>query len=313
MAAKDVDWETSRLVPRDEKQRLFRLPDDNDDDTVNKWSGAFYFVQAADTQFGLIDSYIKRVEPISWDEEIALSESLVAKCNRVIPKPKFLVVCGDLIDAMPSTDLRPAQLNDWKRVYSKLDKSIPLVCVCGNHDIGNEPTMDSIESYKREFKSEDYYYFVTAGVLFIVLNSQFYEHRANVESYARQQDRWFEEVLEKCKHYKHSILFEHIPWFLTSFDEDDQYFNINRELRLHWLRKIRAAGVTKIFCGHYHRNAGGWFEGLELVVTSAVGGQLGDDKSGVRLVWVRESGVEHQYFGLEELPARVDLERRQTA
>ena len=26
------------------------------------------------------------------------------------------------------------------------------------------------------------------------------------------------------------------------------------------LEKLYAGGVRKIFCGHYHRNAGGWFK-----------------------------------------------------
>ena len=34
------------------------------------------------------------------------------------------------------------------KCYSRLDKSIPLVCVCGNHDVGNRPTVETIEGYR---------------------------------------------------------------------------------------------------------------------------------------------------------------------
>ena len=63
------------------------------------------------------------------------------------PKPKFFIVCGDLVDAMPDQwpEIRARQEEDFFKVYSKLDKDIPLVCVCGNHDVGNRPTKETIE------------------------------------------------------------------------------------------------------------------------------------------------------------------------
>lgn len=266
----------------------------------------FYFVQGADSQFGLIDNFIKKLENPGWAEEIKLAQTFIANCNKLEPKPKFVVVCGDLVDAMPGTKLRQPQEIDFKKVFSHLNRDIPMVCVCGNHDIGNEPTIEAITEYKREF-GEDYFCFVVNEVFFIVINSQFYEHRANVEDYAKQHDQWLEDMLTKCKSYKYSIIFEHIPWFLKHFDEEDEYFNIKREIRLNWLRKFYEAGVTKIMCGHYHRNAGGWYKEMELVVTSAIGGTLGDDKSGARIVKVLNDKIEHKYHELREFPIKVDL------
>jgi len=51
----------------------------------------------------------------------------------------FFIVCGDLVDAFPEKfpEIRDQQTRDLLNIYSKLDKSIPLVCVCGNCDIGN--------------------------------------------------------------------------------------------------------------------------------------------------------------------------------
>jgi predicted MPP superfamily phosphohydrolase len=50
----------------------------------------------------------------------------------------FFIVCGDLVDAFPEQwpDIRAKQVEDLLNVYSDLDKSIPLICVCGNHDVG---------------------------------------------------------------------------------------------------------------------------------------------------------------------------------
>lgn len=61
--------------------------------------------------------------------------------------------------------------------------------------------------------------------------------------------------------------------------------------------------MKAVFCGHYHRNAGGCHDGLDVVVSSAIGCQLGDDAHGVRVVVVTEDQVVHRYHSLEQLSA----------
>lgn len=63
------------------------------------------------------------------------------------------------------------------------------------------------------------------------------------------------------------------------------------------------SGVKAVFCGHYHRNAGGCHDGLDVVVSSAIGCQLGDDAHGVRVVVVTADQVVHRYYSLEQLSA----------
>lgn len=77
------------------------------------------------------------------------------------------------------------------------------------------------------------------------------------------------------------------------------------------LFSLRLPGVTAVFSGHYHRNAGGCHDGLDMVVTSAIGCQLGDDTHGVRLVAVTANAVVHRYYSLEQLGQRsMDEELR---
>ena len=65
------------------------------------WSGPFTFVQAADTQYGMIDSYVyKKTEP-GWSKEIELTQTAINILNNMKPKPRFFVVCGDLLDSFP--------------------------------------------------------------------------------------------------------------------------------------------------------------------------------------------------------------------
>ena len=147
------------------------------------------------------------------------------------------------------------------------------MCVCGNHDVGDFPTRQSIQRYVDHF-GDDYFDFYCSGVHCIVLNSQFYAHSANVEDLKAEHERWLDGVLKEEK-AKHVIVFQHIPWFLNQGDEGKEYFNIEPNLRLKMLEKFLDAGVRKIFCGHYHRNAGGFYKSIELIVTSAIGLQIG--------------------------------------
>lgn len=66
-----------------------------------QWSGPFTFIQAADTQLGLIDRYLLKIEDFNWDKEKALCRESIRRINEMKPKPKFYVICGDMLDAYP--------------------------------------------------------------------------------------------------------------------------------------------------------------------------------------------------------------------
>lgn len=69
---------------------------------------------------------------------------------------------------------REAQEQDFIKVFKELDPVVPLVCVCGNHDVGNTPTPKAIQNFRDKF-GDDYFTFYCGGVMFIVLNSQYFE------------------------------------------------------------------------------------------------------------------------------------------
>ena len=124
---------------------------------------------------------------------------------------------------------------------------------------GNQPSKDTIHRYRSTW-GDDYFSFWTHGCLFIVLNSQLYEDCSLTEDLASEQDEWLDQVLLETEKAKYTFVFQHIPWFLKTPDEDKEYFNIETGLRMKMLNKFYDAGVSKIFCGHYHRNTGGlWF------------------------------------------------------
>lgn len=132
-------------------------------ETEGRWQGPFCFIHAADTQFGLIDSW--NAVPLAeqtWEKEIVLTRKAISAANKLSPKPRFFVVCGDLVNAFPWEKYNDPQVKDFKKIFTELDPSIPLICVCGNHDVGDSPTQESLQKYRNNF-GDDFYSFWVGG------------------------------------------------------------------------------------------------------------------------------------------------------
>ncbi|CAL8262333.1 unnamed protein product [Arctogadus glacialis] len=212
-----------------------------------------------------------------------------------------------------SSPYRSGQEADLKRALEDTDPSIPLVFVSGNHDLGNTPTPATVQQYCQDW-GDDYFSFWVGGVLCLVLNSQLFYDASLCPALKEAQDVWLNQQLHNCLEEprpKHVLVFQHIPLYLKTPDEDDDYFNLHKDVRPRLLEKFKAAGVKAVFSGHYHRNAGGAHDGLDMVVSSAIGCQLGGDAHGVRVVVVTADAVLHRYYSLEQLAAQgMDLDLR---
>ena len=261
------------------------------------WHQDFYFVQLADTQFGFFH------DNESWEEDLELSRLVVEKINMMKPPPRFVVVCGDLIHGFPHEAVGEQQTKDFKQVFGKVKDQIELICVCGNHDVGNHPTQETINLWNSRY-GDDYFQFWYGGVHCIVLNSQLYSVDSNLKE---DQKNWLRKTLKegqgKCIH---RIVFQHQPWFLFDEDEADSYWNIPMKERREGLELLEENDVRLVLAGHYHRNAVGvTSKGLEMVTSGPVGGTLGEGVSGLRIVKVSREKITHQYYPLKEAPENV--------
>jgi serine/threonine-protein phosphatase CPPED1 len=254
-------------------------------------SGDYFFIQLADTQFGMFTS------DRDFTQETANYEFVVANINRL--RPRFVVICGDLINKVGD----PAQTAEYLRITAKIDKSIPVYAAAGNHDVGNEPTPETIAYYRQHF-GPDHYSFVQGSLYGIVLNSGVISAPAKVQNEATAQEAWLKAELGKARASgaRHIVVFQHHSWFLEKADEPNQYFNISIEQRRVYLDLLKAAGVRYIFAGHYHRNSLGRDGDLEMITSGPVGQPLGTDPSGIRIVTVKDSGLEHRYYTLGNIP-----------
>jgi 3',5'-cyclic AMP phosphodiesterase CpdA len=251
----------------------------------------FFFVQASDPQFGMFTA------DKDFLQETANWEFAIANINRL--HPAFLVVTGDLTNKAGDA----AQLAEYRRINAMLDKSVHLYSVPGNHDVGNEPSPESLRAYRAAF-GPDYYSFREGPLYGIVLNSSLFKAPEKVADEAAKQEKWLEAELAKARSSGALIVvYQHIPWFLEKADEPDQYFNIPIETRRRALATLHRYGVKYVFAGHYHRNALGRDGDLEMITTGPAGMPIGPDPSGLRIAEVKDGAIVHKYYGFGTLPS----------
>lgn len=252
------------------------------------------FIQISDPQFGMY------AENRNFAQETANFEFAIASANRL--RPAFVVVCGDLINR--AGDAR--QIAEYQRIARKLSPAIPMYNVAGNHDVGNEPTPASLARYRKSF-GRDYYTFRHGDFEGVVLNSSLIQHPEKAQEEAARQEQWAKQEIAKAAaaRVKQVVVFQHIPWFLESADEQDQYFNIPLQTRTRWLDRLRQYEVQYTFAGHYHRNAYATSDGFRMITTGPVGKPLGPDPSGVRIAIMRAGEIKHEYYGFGNIPNEI--------
>src|ERR1035438_3480746 len=157
-----------------------------------------FFIQASDPQFGM---YTKDAD---FAQETTNFEFFISNLNRL--KPQFVVVTGDLTNKPADAD----QIAEYHRIARKLDASIKIYNVPGNHDVLNEATTASLASYRKNW-GPDYYTFDSGDVRGIVLNSSLIQAPVNVQAEADKQEQWLRGQLAKAKtDGKRIIVFQHI-------------------------------------------------------------------------------------------------------
>jgi serine/threonine-protein phosphatase CPPED1 len=261
-----------------------------------KLQAPFFFIQLTDPQFGM---YTANAD---FAQESANLEFAVAAVNRL--RPAFVVVTGDLVNRTDDE----AQAAEYLRILKKIDPAIAVHNLPGNHDVGNEPTPESIAAYAKRF-GPDHYAFRLPGFVGIAIDSGLVHAPQKAQAAAAEQDQWLRAELARAKaeQPRHIVVFQHHPVFLKEATEADSYDVIPQVRRAPMIGLYREAGVRFVFGGHYHQNAVARDGDLKVVTTGPIGMPLRGAKSGMRIVVVSDTGLEHRYYELGELPNKVTL------
>ena len=309
-----------------------------DGDEESPPSGAFSFVVCADTQIGMSS------ENKEWETELQYSRIAIKMINEMDPLPLFCCVCGDLTDMeytfntkedSPFTkeqcdEIQIKQRQDFQSTWSELHDDIALVCICGNHDIGNRPTKGSIDKFK-DFFGDDYFAFWSTRQSYnIVLNTTLFSNPTGAEDLYNLQLAWLEDRLSYAQSMNPTTIFVfgHHPWFLYNENEDtdtmtgispykhwtfpDSYFHIPKKNRMKVMELFEKYNVTAAFSGHFHQNmvSESTF-GMKMIVTGPLSDVMessGRPKDfvepstrGIRIVNVAEDGsLQHKFISLLE-------------
>ena len=254
-----------------------------------------FFIQMSDPQFGMFTSNA------GLEGETRNFERAISEANRL--RPAFVIVTGDLVNRPAD----PAQVAEYKRIIAKLDKSIPLYSVPGNHDIGNECSLEGLRSWGQAL-GRDHYSFRSGSLYAIVLNTVLMSAPAECAKEAAEQEAWLARELATARRARarHVILFQHHPLFVKDPAEPDTYHNVPALARQRFLALLNRSTVSHVFAGHLHYNVEEQADRIKMVTTGPVGKPLGGAQSGLRIVKFGGSSLEHRYYTLEELPERIE-------
>lgn len=256
----------------------------------------FYFVMLTDPQFGMYTSNE------NFMQETANYEFALATVNRL--KPGFAIVLGDLVNEGGDEE----QIREYMRISAKIDPSIPLYHVAGNHDVERQPTPESLAAYRDNF-GRDYYSFQEGPVYGIVLNSSLMFGSKHVIAEYDKQKSWLEEELKKAVESKapHTIIFQHHPYFLDSALESDGPWAMPLEYRKPMIELLNRYGGQYVFSGHTHKNNSGRAGNLEVVTIAPVGMPFDKDDSGITFVAISGNGVQYRYYDFGRLPNKLAI------
>ena len=253
----------------------------------------WFFIQITDPQFGMFENNT------GFEKETILYEKAVAEINKL--KPDFVVITGDFVHNGKASE----QIGEFKRITAKINPEIPVYYTPGNHDIGQIPDKESLKRYRKNY-GNDRFSFQHKGSAFIGFNSSFI--KAGLEKQEQKQYKWLAKSLKNNQNADYVILFCHYPFFNNALDEPESYSNIGPEYRKKYLSLFEENGVEAVFSGHYHNNGYATYGKIQLVTTSALGKPLGKAPSGMRIVKIYSDRIEHEYFGLDELPESVEFD-----
>lgn len=221
---------------------------------------------------------------------------IVEAVNRL--HPDAVVFTGDYVHDPESE----AQWSEFLRIAARIDPRIRTAHIPGNHDLRIENGAVDITPYEKHI-GKDHFRIRVKGALLTGINSERLKVEDSDLAAAEEEIRRMESSLARKRKGEVSILFTHHPFFLQRIDEPEGYSTLAPEIRRRCFADFERLRVDAVFAGHLHDNAEAEYRGIPMIVTSAVGRQLGAAKPGVRIIWIREGSIRHRYFPIEEIPS----------
>ena len=197
------------------------------------------------------------------------------------------------------------QIAEYKRINTKLDPAIHLYSVPGNHDVGNEPTPQTLAAYRKTY-GPDYYSFREGQRLWN--RAEFQPVQSPGEGGGRSCETG---GVAGTGTGKRPVRAGDPLCFSTSRSSSKRPMSRISISTFRWQRGgaswhcCTQHGVHYVFAGHYHRNAYGRDGDLEMITTGPAGMPIGPDPSGFRIAEVTGRQIEQQVLRLGQSAQRL--------
>lgn len=242
-------------------------------------SDPYIIVQVADAQLGFTAADVSQKEGTEYVNGLTYESECLKKAVEMINdiRPDAVVFTGDQVNRAADEE----QWTAFAEIISGIDKSVNVFHLPGNHDVViSEGNVDSTPFTSRYGK--DRFVFAERGVRLVGINSNLIKYNDPREE---GQKIWLEDALGKNGD-EVSVVFAHHPFFMTDIEEDDGYFQIQKDKRRDYFELFEEMGVSAVYAGHRHNNAEGEYNGMPVRTTTSVAFQIGDAAPSVRVITV---------------------------
>lgn len=177
----------------------------------------------------------------SYNEDLKRLRKELVKIAEI--KPDLVFFGGDMCNNRK--DLK----KDWPSILKDIEA--PCLFAPGNHDIPDPLKRADVDAFCEVFGAE-YAAKTINGWKIIVVNSQYCRETEEKELYEKQA-AWLQNEIEDAK--KAGIPFmlgSHVPPFVKTLDEKDEYFNFPTKVRQDYLDYAIDSGMRFYLAGHTH-------------------------------------------------------------
>lgn len=192
--------------------------------------------QLCDTQLGGF---------VSIEVSAAILEKAVQQINKL--EPDMVLVAGDMVDSRTDEEIAT-----FKRISAQI--KAPVLLTPGNHDLLIPVTIAGLQHYRSNF-GEDFQVEECKGYCIISVNSVLWKGTEESSLLHRHDSLLYEALQVAKKRGQPVVILTHLPPFISSADEDDEYFNLPKEKRKDILRLFDENGVILYLAGHTHKTS----------------------------------------------------------
>ncbi|MEE0236708.1 MAG: metallophosphoesterase [Bacteroidales bacterium] len=245
----------------------------------------YVIVQIADAQLGFTAADKSQKEGTEYVNDLTYEIDCLTKAVSIVNeiKPDAVVFTGDQVNRCNDSE----QWDAFARVISEIDPAIKVFHIPGNHDViisdGDVDTTPFTDRY-----GEDRFIHVDRGVRLAGINSNLIKYNDPREA---EQIGWMKDVLTKDTPEEVSIIFSHHPFFLKNIDEEDGYFQIQKDKRQEYFNICTELDVNALYAGHLHNDSEGSYEGIPVSTTTSVAFQIGPAQPSIRVITVSDGEV----------------------